>query len=370
MKSIETVRGHLLGALLFCALSATGMAATSSTLVFEEPGFPAADTATPSAADLHGLFPDAAFAGLAELGSALKAPTTSLLVLPYGSAFPEAAWNGIQAYLSRGGNLLVLGGRPFTQAAYRGPSGWELRNYSVRFSRGLRIDEYQETPGSKNLDFEPNPDVLTRLPRFAWDRAFSPVIRLSATNVSRQPGSTGSLDARLDALAWGSRGGRRLAAPAIQIDQFQNQYAGGRWIFLSAGLVAGFYNSVEARRLVTVLAEAAARGSSEFTVRPALPLYLPGEQIELQLSWKAARKAARPLTARITIAPEDQPARQITREVQLAGGRPPSRSRRPRVKACTCSKPGCSMESACSPRIAPASGCGTKRTSAQDRSWG
>ncbi len=319
MKRIETVRGYLPGALLFCALSATGLAAPSSTLVFEEPGFPAADTAAPSAADLRGLFPEASFAGFEELGSALKATSTALLVLPYGSAFPEAAWSDIQAYLSRGGNLLVLGGRPFTRAAWRGPSGWELRNYSVRFSRALRIDEYQETPGSKDLDFEPNPDVLTRLPRFAWDRAFSPVIRLSAASVTRQAGTTGSLDARLDALAWGSRGGRRLAAPAIQIDQLQNQYAGGRWMFLSAALPAGFYSSVEARRLVAVLAEAAARGSEEFTVRPALPLYLPGEQIELRLSWKAARKAARPLTARITIAPEKQPAQQVTKEVPLTG---------------------------------------------------
>jgi hypothetical protein len=317
MKKIETVRVCLPGALLFCALSATGLAASSSTLVFEDPGFPAADTATPSAADLHGLFPEASFAGFEALGSALKAPTTALLVLPYGSAFPEAAWSDIQAYLSRGGNLLVLGGRPFTRAAWRGPSGWELRNYSVRFSRELRIDEYQETPGSKDLDFETNPDVLTRLPRFAWDRAFSPVIRLSATDFTRQPGSTGALDARLDALAWGSRGGRRLAAPAIRIDQLQDRYAGGRWMFLSAALPAGFYSRAEARRLVALLAETASRGSEEFTVRPALPLYLPGERIELQLSWKAARNPARPLTARITIAPENQPTQWFTKEVPL-----------------------------------------------------
>ena len=48
---------------------------------------------------------------------------------------------------------------------------------------------------------------------------------------------------------------------------------------------------------VAAMAEAAARGSEDFTVRPRLPLYLPGETVELEARWKGSSKA----TAEITV---------------------------------------------------------------------
>ena len=80
--------------------------------------------------------------------------------MPYGSAYPEAQWKPILEYLDRGGNLLVLGGKPFTRAAYRDAAGWHLRAPSVAASLELLIHDYQETPGSEGLKFEANPDVL------------------------------------------------------------------------------------------------------------------------------------------------------------------------------------------------------------------
>ena len=106
--------------------------------------------------------PDAQFASTAELKDRLT--SAKLLVLPYGSAFPEDAWADIYAFLQRGGNLLVLGGRPFTRAAYRDGNAWKLRDYSVRYTRPLMIDQYQETPGSDDLKFESNPDIPLSLP--------------------------------------------------------------------------------------------------------------------------------------------------------------------------------------------------------------
>ena len=119
-----------------------------------------------------------------------------------------------KAFLDRGGNLLVLGGRPFTRAAYRDSGGWHLRDYSVRFIRPLMIDQYQETPGSDGLQFQSNPEIPLQLPAFAWKRAFSPVIRLSAVDLYHRGGAAGSIDARLDTLAWGVKNGRKLSAPA------------------------------------------------------------------------------------------------------------------------------------------------------------
>ena len=215
----------------------------------------------------------------------LAAPSTRLLVLAYGSAFPEQAWPAIKHFLDRGGNLLVLGGMPFTRAAYRDPSGWHLRDYSVRFIRPLMIDQYQETPGSDGLQFQPNPELTLQLPSFAWKRAFSPVIRLSAVDLYHRGGAAGSIDARLDTLAWGVKNGRKLSAPAIQVDHYRNGFDGGRWIFVNAELPSEFFDNAS---LVQSLAERALQGAEEFTVRPVLPLYLPGEPVELQVQWHAA----------------------------------------------------------------------------------
>jgi hypothetical protein len=214
-----------------------------STVVFREPGFPAADSVAPSPGALEAALEGARFASAEQLGAALEARSTRLLVLPYGSAFPETAWEPIYQFLQRGGNLLVLGGRPFARAAYRGADGWKLREYGVRFMRPLMIDQYQETPGSAALEFQANPEVRFDLPKFAWGRAFSPVIRLSAVDLYHRDGAAGSIDARLDALVWGVRGGHKVAAPAIEVDHLRNGFGGGRWVFVHAELSAQLFRS-------------------------------------------------------------------------------------------------------------------------------
>src|SRR5581483_2341968 len=157
--------------------SAMVFSADNAIVVFHEGGFPAADSASAPDSLLQGL-PGASFASADELKSRLN--SANLLVLPYGSAFPEPAWAEIQSFLQRGGNLLVLGGRPFSRAAYRDGGSWKLRDYSVRYMRPLMIDQYQQTPGSDGLKFESNPDIPLELPQFAWKQGFSPIIHLSA----------------------------------------------------------------------------------------------------------------------------------------------------------------------------------------------
>src|SRR6266700_3161011 len=120
----------IVGALLL-SLGTVALAADrfSSAVVFSESGFPAADAAGPSARQFAALLPGARFAHAGQLATLLKGPATQLLVLPYGSAFPEESWPEIYAFLRSGGNLLVLGGRPFTRSAYRDATGWQLRDY-------------------------------------------------------------------------------------------------------------------------------------------------------------------------------------------------------------------------------------------------
>ncbi len=307
----------VLALLLFRTLS---FAAQSPVVVFSEAGFPAADSPAPLPGQLEGLLPGAQFANAEQLPARLAEPTTRLLVLPYGSAFPEADWEGIYQFLQRGGNLLVLGGRPFTRAAYHDAAGWKLRDYSVRFTRPLMIDQYQETPGSNGMAFQTNSELPLQLPRFTWVKAFSPIIRLSAVDLYHRGGAAGSIDARLDAFAWGVQGDRKMAAPAIQIDHLRNGFGSGRWIFLNAQLGSEFYSSAESGKIVGALAEQAALGSQEFTVRPVVPLYLPGEPVQLEILWNGVAHA--PLVANIKIFPEDQPAQAKTSDVTLPANGP------------------------------------------------
>src|SRR5215475_987914 len=281
----------LLRFILLLTLFSSMAFAESKTEIFYESDFPAADSAAAPRSVLEQALAGAQFVSASELKQAL--PSANLLVLPYGSAFPEEAWPEIYAFLERGGNLLVLGGQPFTRAAYRDSSGWKLRDYSVRYTRPLGIDQWQETPGSEGLEFQWNPDIPLALPRFAWKRGFSPIIHLSAVDLYNRGGSAGSIDSNLDALAWGTKQGRRMSAPVIQIDHFRNGFDGGRWIFLDAELSPDFYESPNAREIISRLAAQAASGAEEFTVRPVAPLYLAGETVELEITLNPAARDER-----------------------------------------------------------------------------
>ncbi len=280
---------------------------TGEIVIWSEPGLPSADGAVASAAQLAQIFPQARLIATDRLAAALAVAQTRLLILPQGSAIPEAAWSGIVDFLHRGGNLLALGGRPFTRAAYRDASGWHLRDYSTRFTRPLQIDQYQNTPGSSGAVFTPNPDIPVEIPAFSWKEAFSPIIRLSTTDLYHRGGSTGSLDSKLDTLVWGVTNGRRLSAPLLQIDHFSSGFDGGRWIFLCADVPAEFYSSPDSSKLLRSLADRALQGALEFSVRPVLPLYLPGEPVELETIFHAATKPAGPLTVQVSTYPADSP---------------------------------------------------------------
>jgi hypothetical protein len=282
-------------------------------VVFSEPEFPAPDSVAPSETQFAALFPEASRIGSDQLSAALSSQSCHLLVLPYGSAFPEESWPAIKSFLDRGGNLLVLGGMPFTRAAYRDAQRWHLRDYSVRFIRPLMIDQFQETPSSEGLQFQSNPELTLRVPAFSWKRAFSPVIRLSAVDLYHRGGAAGSLDARLDALAWGIKDGRKLSAPAIQVDHDRNGFDGGRWILVNAELGREFFDN---RELIQSLVNRALEGQEQFTARPVLPLYLPGEPIELQVDWHAAQPASG-LSVKVTSFQESDPSNRTTATAAL-----------------------------------------------------
>jgi hypothetical protein len=303
--------------LLASSLSLWAQTGASIAVVFSQPGFPSADSASVSSQQLAALLPGAQLADSNQLSAALAAASTRLLILPYGSAFPEEAWPAVKGFLDRGGNLLVLGGMPFTRAAYRDHGEWRLRDYSVRFIRRLMIDQYQETPGSEGLQFQTNPELSLQVRPFAWRRAFSPVIRLSAVDLYHRGGAAGSIDARLDSLAWGIKNGRKMSAPAFQVDHYRNGFDGGRWIFVNAELPSEFFDNTT---LVQSLAGRALQGAEEFTVRPVLPLYLPGEPVQMQIVWNAAQPPK--ASVQIKSFPEGQPSKGTSLSAVLPSSGP------------------------------------------------
>ncbi len=279
----------LLGFLVFLAIGIPAWSAPprQGIVVFWEEGFPSADTAAPSRGELNSILPAADFKTTDQLDETLAAAETKLLVLPFGSAFPEGNWNAIHDYLERGGNLLVLGGRPFTRAAYKEKDTWRLRPPIQAFARTLFLNDFQETPGSDSLKFTPNEDFsFLNLPAFSWKRAWSATVRLTDEDLYKREGSAGTLDTRLDTLAWGVANGRKLAAPVIELDHLQNQFAGGRWIFVGCELQDGFYAGTSAKDLVAALAMRAADSAEDFTVQPSWPLFLPGEIPTFTLHWQ------------------------------------------------------------------------------------
>jgi hypothetical protein len=305
----------LLTTLVFLASHVLLAQSNASTVIFAEHEFPSADSVQVSPQQLAAMLPEAQLAGADQLSNVLALPSTHLLVLAYGSAFSEDAWLAIKGFLDRGGNLLVLGGMPFTRAAYRDQGEWKLRDYSVRFIRSLMIDQYQPTPGSEGLQFQSNPELTLQVHSFAWKRAFSPVIRLSARDVYHRDGATGSIDARLDTLAWGVKDGRKLSAPVIQIDHYRNGFDGGRWIFVNAELGHEFLDDAN---LVRSLAVRALNGAEESTVRPVLPLYLPGEPVQLDVAWHAANPLHDAVSVKATSFPEGQPSKRSSVSAALS----------------------------------------------------
>jgi hypothetical protein len=309
-----------------CALSVGAVEGQdfSKVVIWSEANLPAADSAAPPKEYLARTLPKARLTPLDQLSAQLESPETQLLILPQGSVLPESGWSAIYNYLRRGGNLLVLGGRPFTRAAYHDANGWHLRDYSVRFARPLLIDQYQETPGSNGEMFVSNPDIATEIPRFAWGRGFSPVMRLSTSDLYRRGGSAGFLDARLEALAWGESGGRRMSAPVLQIDHISSGFDGGRWILLAAELAPDFYSSADSTKLVQGLALRAMEGALDFYVRPSLPLYVPGEPVELEVYFHAARKFTVTPTVQVTYFAENEQAKKesLTLNIALSAATP------------------------------------------------
>jgi hypothetical protein len=252
--------------------------------VFFEPGFPAIDTAAPDVADLRpalaGL--DVSVLDSAALQQALDAERVDVLVLPFGSAFPQSAWRSIFRFLSDGGSFVNLGGVPFAVPVVREKDGWRAATRTTSYHKQLGIVQAFPVTAS-SLKFravEEDDAVSVSLAGEARaERIFELVVRFTTTKTFRdEDGSDGPREARLVPLVHGFGTGQLpVAAPLVQIDRLEGRFAGGRWVLATGDL------GVSPRSAAALVARAA-EGPAELTVQPRYAGFHPGEAIEVTVS--------------------------------------------------------------------------------------
>lgn len=214
----------------------------------------------------------------------LRVDRCDLLVMPYGSAFPKRAWPAVLGYLRAGGNLLNLGGIPFAAPVIRIASRWQPEAHQTAYHKKLGITQSfpveaaavaayrtvtqfgEDNPKDKNSD---NQNLANE---FKAERIYELYVRFtSSSSIADEAGSDGPREAVLQPMVFGlSHEQRPVAAPIIQIDRLEGEFAGGRWV------LANFSGSVSAAAIAR-LAEQAALGALEFRVRSEFACYRPGE---------------------------------------------------------------------------------------------
>ena len=264
------------GAAVVGALPSFVQAQTNRVAIFQEEGFPRIQSA-----DFNLDFAGERL-GEEALIARLNAKDFDLFVNPYGSAFPKRAWKAILEYLRAGGNWLNCGGVPLSRPVVRTASGWRAEPYQSVYHKRIGITHSFPVEARKIVKFESSPSGLTE--DFSAKEIYELYVRLSSTSTEPdEAGSDGPHEGGVESLVVGmNRAGRAIAAPVVQIDRWQAEFAGGRWIF------ANFEGRLAASAF-KVLADRAAEGAVRFRVRSEFACYRPGETPKLTVEVKGVK---------------------------------------------------------------------------------
>jgi hypothetical protein len=243
--------------LLKIVLAAVSLAFCSGvpaqTVVFQQPGFPVVDSEPISHDTLAAAIPgEIRFADIATLRSGEILKDTTLLVLPYGSAFPAEAWPSVQAYLHRGGNLLVIGGQPLRVPVFTDSGGkFTPQDPQDSYARAIGLRHSYAVPlQSSPLDFHW---------RHGYD--FLPALQVHVQKVFAQEG-------RLQGLGYlDEADGTHAASPIIFMDHppFGPQPA-NRMVALPFLPAPGYFSSPDGLRLIHVAASYANAGATNLQI--------------------------------------------------------------------------------------------------------
>jgi hypothetical protein len=238
--------------------------------VFRASGFPTVDAAQSPGVDQAGW---STFDSPRALADGLAAGKTSVLVLPYGSAFPADAWPAIKGFLDGGGSLVVLGGAPFAQPVH-------LKD--GRYVLGVRHPSYAHELLIGPSDVVAKSDIAGPAKVVALEgwtgslpeptKTFALTMRLGTRkDMPNEGGSEAPRDAVVRPLVHViDKDGIPRAAPVLMIDRLRGGSAGGRWVFApsDAPLDAG---------AIQQMVERALEGAGQVEARPVKASIEAGE---------------------------------------------------------------------------------------------
>ena len=269
-----------------------------SAIVFLDEGFPEVDGCSVDRKMLQAALEpfDVSYLSEPQLIDQLRAERCDLLITPYGSAFPKRAWPAILKYLRDGGNLLNLGGVPFSVPVKRAGPQWQTEDQQTAYHKKLGIT--QSFPVKETARTVPRfAKVIeerirnTVRPDFQFvistRRVYELYFRFTSSSlIPDESGSDGPREAVLSPLLLSVTQEERpitrptltseiperwpINAPIIQIDRLQGEFAGGRWV------LANFSGRVSAAT-IRFLAEQAVQGAYDFRVRSDFAGYRAGE---------------------------------------------------------------------------------------------
>jgi hypothetical protein len=239
-------------------LFASTLLAADRAAVFRAEGFPTVDAA---------IVPDDAFDGLPvdRVSDLSGLSGYKVLVFPYGSAFPAAAWNDIKTFVRGGGSLVVLGGAPFHQPV---PG-----NRTPSYARELLIGPAEEVPVPDGVSMT-YPDWSWSLPVNAR-RTWALTLRLATRpHFPAEHGSEGPHEGVARPLVHlNDAAGIPRACPLLQIDRTD----GARWIFATT-------DAPIAAETIRSIVRHALEGSSFVTASPVHASVEPGEIPRIRVS--------------------------------------------------------------------------------------
>lgn len=225
------------------------------------------------------------------------------LVLAHGSYFPKAAWNVIYSFLERGGNLIVLGGMPFTRPVR---ADGTIEPEQISYTQQLYLGPvFSVVPPVGRLSLKPAPSATLLedcplAPSSDADLFWAYYPKLTqASDHPDEMGSAGPIDTIQTPLIYATvetvNGIEPVASVATLIEQRQGRFAGGRWLLVTwqPATESGWYALSEALRRCIALTVAPPH---TLDIRPALACYQPGERPCLILSGSAASDVQYSLT--------------------------------------------------------------------------
>jgi hypothetical protein len=254
---------------------------SAKVVVFWQPGFPTVDSQPVPRATLQraldGMHPE--FAGIAAIRAPQALLSADLLVLPYGSAFPADAWPAITQYLAAGGNLLVLGGRPFLVPVRASASGFTQEFAQDTYARALGFPHSYEIP-------------LPQDAAFAWRQGYE---FLSAVQVRAE--RFYAVEGRLNGLGYmQSRDGALLAAPVIVADRVLQQGRPGarpsRAVMLDFDPAPGYWDTQSGAQFIRQTAAYAAAGVRTLSTEVGFSAIRPGEMPKITVRLHRERASA------------------------------------------------------------------------------